>query len=219
MVTGVVMAGVIASPAFAWHPKGIITKYVQNVSASGEKADANDTASAVSAKPGDTLKYTIVVQNNGDTASNGNNDMHYVKLTDTLPAGVELVSDASKRTIKEDLGILKPGQKATKEYLVKVTSQVNGDVIKNTACFTGDSEVKDNPQAGCDPAVITVSVPPKTPEPPKETPKQPEPPKEQPKELVNTGPGNFLVPAGIAASLGYAGNLLRLKLRANKRQS
>ena len=35
-------------------------------------------------------------------------------------------------------------------------------------------------------------------------------------KLAATGPANVLVPAGIATSLGYAGNMLRLKRRTSQ---
>jgi len=157
-----ILALTSASPALAWHPKGEITKYVQNQTTNSALADANTSAQAVAAKPGDVLKYVIEVRNTGAASSNGSNDMAFVKLTDTLPAGVELVGNSSQRTISESLGTIKPGQKVTKEYQVKVTSKTDGDVITNKACFTGDSEVKDNPQSGCDNAVVKVNVPEET---------------------------------------------------------
>lgn len=209
-VTGVLMAGAIVAPAYAWHPKGGIIKYVQNQTTGGAMADANDKATAVSTKPGDLIKYTIVISNTASAAANGDNDMYYTKLTDTLPAGVELSNDPTKRVITESLGMLKPGQTVTKEYILKVTSTKDGDVITNEACFTGDSKVNDNPQKGCNPAVITVTVPP-TPTPPPTPPQTPQPPKETPKVMPATGAANLLAPVGIVTILGYAGNLLRLK--------
>jgi uncharacterized repeat protein (TIGR01451 family) len=217
-ITGVAMAASFATPALAWHPKGQIIKYVTNQTAGGAMSDANDAAHGVTAKQGDVLKYTIVVSNIGDAASNGYNDMAKTKLTDTLPAGVELVSDASKHDITEDLGTIKPGQKVTKEYVVKVTSDKEKDVITNKACFTGDSTANDNPQSGCDNAVVTVvnekpQTPPTTPEQPK--PETPAPEQPAPEVLPNTGVGAIAVPAGIVSILGYAGNMLRIK-RKNK---
>lgn len=218
VVAGAIVAGAVSSTALAWHPKGVITKYVQNVTTGSQMADANTAVDAVSTKPGDLVTYTITIENTGTINQDNSNDMYFTKLTDTLPAGVELASNPSKRVITEDIGIVKAGQKVTKQYTLKVTSTKDGDIITNTACFTGDSEVKDNPQSGCNPAVITVTVP-KTPETPKENPKEPEQPRqEQPvAKLADTGPGNFLVPAGLVTGLGYAGNLLRLKRRASKR--
>lgn len=232
-VTGVVAASAVATPALAWHPKGVIKKSVQNQTAGTALSDANDAKTAVAAKPGDTLKYVIEVSNAGATGNS--NEMHFTKLTDTLPAGVQLVADPAKRAISEDLGVIKPGAKVTKEYLVKVTSSKNGDLITNKACFTGDSEVKDNPQKGCDDANVTVKVPeePKKPEQPKtpETPKAPEAPKPEapastppqvlsaeapaPQELPKTGASAALAPLAAIVSGGaaYAGRMLVVKRR------
>jgi uncharacterized repeat protein (TIGR01451 family) len=223
-VTGVLAATAIASPAFAWHPKGTIKKSVQNQTTGSALSDANGASAAVAAKPGDVLKYVIVVSNTGD-ASSSSNDMYYTKLTDSLPAGVQLVSDPSKTSIAEDLGTIKAGKNVTKEYLVKVTSTKDGDVIENKACFTGDSQVKDNPQQGCDVADVKVSVP-KTPEQPKtpETPATPETPKTEtpatpaattPAALPSTGASEFFAPIAAIGSAGvaYAGRLLTIKRR------
>lgn len=209
VASGVVVASAMTSTAYAWHPKGQIKKFVQNQTQNSALADANDTKSAVSTKPGDTLKYVIEVSNVGSPASNGYNDMAKTVMTDTLPAGVELVSNSAQRTITENLGTLKPGQKVTKEYLVRVTSTKDKDVVTNKACFTGDSAVNDAPQQGCDPAVITVTVPPK-PEPPK-TPEPPVQPSvvpqvqgkgvEVPAELPKTGLGSI---AGIFTGISGA---------------
>lgn len=208
-VSGAILAGSISSTVFAWHPEVKITKYVTNITANGQKTDANDAASAVSTKPGDTIKYTMVIENPAPAAQNGHNDLHFTKMTDELPAGVELLNDTTTRKIVEDLGVLKPGQKVTKEYTLKVTSTKDADVISNEACVTGDSEVKDAPRKDCDKAVIKVTVPPKTPEPPKETPKAP------PQVLPVTGPGHVVAVGGAVTVLGYLGNLLRIK--RNKR--
>jgi uncharacterized repeat protein (TIGR01451 family) len=217
-VTGVLVStvgtGVFAADVLAWHPKGIIKKSVMNQTTGSALSDANDAATAVAAKPGDTLKYVIEVRNDGSTGKS--NEMHFTKLTDTLPAGVELVSDPSKRDITEDLGVIKPGEKVTKEYLVKVTVSKDG-LIKNEACFTGDSEVKDNPQKGCDTANVTVTVPPK--EEPKPQPK-PETPAPQPQvkgaeTLPETGASSILAPLAAFGSgaVAYAGRLISLKRR------
>jgi uncharacterized repeat protein (TIGR01451 family) len=201
-ITGVVLAGSLAAPAFAWHPEVKITKYVQNQTAGSQMEDANDATSAVATKPGDTIKYTMVIENTAEAHDLNHNDLHYTKLADKLPAGVELVSDAAKREITEDLGVLKPGQKVTKEYLLKVTSTKDGDVILNEACVTGDSQVKDAPRKDCDTAVVKVKVP--------------TVPQVLPKEMPVTGPANIVATAGTITILGYLGNLLRLKRRASK---
>lgn len=205
VVSGLVASSVAfaaAAPVLAWHPKGIIVKKVQNQTTASQESDANTAAAAVATKPGDIVKYIIGVSNIATPASNGYNDMHFTVLTDTLPAGVELVADPAKRTITEDLGVLKPGETKTREYLVKVTSTTNGALIDNKACFTGDSKVKDKPQADCDNAIIKVNVPTPTPpvEPPKEAPKTPEP---TPAVLPATGPEAILAGATGIAGLGY----------------
>ncbi len=213
MVTAsVVTAAIVASPALAWHPKGVIVKYVENTTVGAAKSDANDAAHAVAAKPGDVLKYTIVVRNDGAADSKGYNDMAKTVMTDTLPAGVELASDPSTRTITENLGLIKPGQSVTKEYLVKVTASKDG-TIENKACFTGDSTASDNPQKGCDVADVKVTVPetpPKTPEQPQqpqtpETPQKTETPAAPAAELPNTASGVVLGGLTGAGAIGVAG--------------
>jgi uncharacterized repeat protein (TIGR01451 family) len=201
LLTGVIVATTMSASVLAWHPEGQIKKYVQN-------QDANTVQTAVSAKPGDVLKYTVEVSNVGQASNDGYNDMHYTVLTDTLPAGVELVSNPAQRQITENLGVLKPGQKVTKEYLVRVTSKTDKDVITNKACFTGDSEVKDNKQSGCDPAVVTVTVPeePETPEEPK-TPEQPAKGAD-PQVLPATGPASVATIFTGTTGLGYAAHRL-----------
>ena len=215
-VTGVFIAVTVAAPVLAWHPKGVIKKSVQNQTTASSLSDANNAASAVEAKPGDILKYVIEVSNTGNTGKT--NEMHFTKLTDTLPAGVELVSDPAKRQITEDLGVIAPGQKVTKEYIVKVTSTKNSDIIENKACFTGDSEVKDQPQQGCDTANVKVNVPKEQPKP--ETPKPEQPKTETPAvqgvtTLPQTGAESFIAPlaALTAGSAAYAGRMLVVKRR------
>ncbi|HSX17184.1 MAG TPA: hypothetical protein VLH86_03730 [Patescibacteria group bacterium] len=217
-VTGLVMAGAITGQAFAWHPVAKINKSVQNQTTGSAMVDANDAASAVAAKPGDLLKYTIVVWNDGQPDSKGYNDLAKTIMSDTLPAGVELVSNPSQRDITENLGTLKPGQKVTKEYVVKVTSTKDKDLIVNNACVDGNSTANDNKQHQCDVADVKVSVP----TPPVTPPTTPTPPVTPPQILAaattlpNTGAGNLLLPAGIVGGLGYVGNMLRLKRRAAK---
>lgn len=207
VLTGVVIAAAFTGTAAAWHPKGVIKKLVQNQTTNSAVTDANTASVAVAAKPGDVLKYVIQVSNNGNPDSRGWNDMTKTVMTDTLPAGVELVSDPAQRTIQVSLGTLKPGQTVTKEYLVKVTATKKG-VIENKACFTGDSAVNDSPQEGCDVANVKVDVPvvpepPKTPEPPVQPPVS-TPPAVLPAELPKTGPANVVgIFAGVSG-LGYA---------------
>lgn len=219
ILAGTIGTAIFAIDALACHPKGIIQKSVMNQTTGSALSDANDDASAVAAKPGDILKYVIEVRNDGIA---GNNDMFSTKLTDTLPAGVELVSDPSKHEITEDLGKIKPGEKIIKEYTVKVTANKDG-VINNEACFTGNTEAKDNPQKGCDNAKVKVTVPveqPKvetktttpvvtTPTPNVQTPSTPV------TSLPSTGASELLAPIAAAASgvAAYAGRLMHIKRR------
>ena len=201
VILGVVTVIGLSTSAFAWHPEGKIIKKVQNVTSSSSLSDANDDGTAVAAKPGDTLKYVIEVKNVGKAASNGYNDMAKTVMTDELPAGIELVSNPSQRKITEDLGVLKPGESKTKEYLVKVTANKTGS-IKNTACFTGDSKANDNAQKGCDAAVVKVTIP----STPPTLPTTPKPPVvDIPVELPKTGAAeNVFLTAAILGVLFYA---------------
>jgi uncharacterized repeat protein (TIGR01451 family) len=98
-IIGAITIAGLTTTAFAWHPKGAITKKVQNVTTSGVLSEADTANDAVKAKPGDVLKYVIEVSNVGLADKSGNNDMAKTVMTDTLPAGVELVGNATKRTI------------------------------------------------------------------------------------------------------------------------
>lgn len=198
----VVTAAIVVSPALAWHPKGVIVKYVENQTTGTVKSDANDAATAISAKPGDVLKYTIVVSNTGAAASNGDNDMAKTVMTDTLPAGIQLVSAPSARTINENMGTIKPGQSVTKEYLVTVTASKDG-VIENKACFTGNSTANDNPQSGCDVADVNVTVP-QTPVTPPVQPQQPAAPAPA-QALPDTASGLALGGLAGTGTIGAAG--------------
>lgn len=217
-VSGVIavgLVGIVAAPALAWHPEGKIIKKVQNVTSKSELSDANDANSAVAAKPGDILNYVITVSN-AQTNDDGKNDMVNTILKDTLPEGVELVSNAGARDITENLGTLKPKQSVTKEYQVKVTA-TKDTVITNKACFTGNTAVNDNPQSGCDTAVIKVTVPKEEEKPPvtppttttPETPKTPEAPAATTEALPETGPASTIALALVAIVAGYVVALKR----------
>jgi uncharacterized repeat protein (TIGR01451 family) len=217
-ITGIAAAGLIVAPALACTPKGKITKYVTNVTTGSQMVDANTVADALVVHPGDTLTYTIVVGNDGGTTKDDADAMIETIMTDTLPAGVTAVSGTSN--INENIGRISEHSKVTKTYNVTVNKDVkDGDVINNKACYTGKATDHNSKvdQAGCDVAIVKVSVPPV--QPPVQPPKTPELPKETPKveaasvELPVTGVGNLFVPAGVAAGVGYVGNLLRLKRR------
>jgi len=213
-IAGLLASFVVAAPAMAWNPKGTIVKKVQNITAGSELVDANTADSAVEAKPGDIIRYVITISNTAAAADKQDNDLAFVKMTDTFPAGIEMVDTPQTRTVTETIGTIVPQKSITKEYQFKVTSTTNGEVITNKACFDGNSIVKDKPQQGCDDAVIKVKVPetpkpPVTPEVPKtpETPKTPEAPKtpETPQVIPKTGAETALISGGLGLTgIGYA---------------
>jgi hypothetical protein len=199
-LTAVAIAAV-PTAALAWHPKGTIKKEVMNVTQNIAYSDANTSAAAVNAKPGDTLKYRITVSNVAEPASKEWNDLHFVVMTDKMPVGI--VSAGTE--IKENIGLILPKKSVVKEYQVKVSANADG-LVKNTACFTGDSKVKDNPQKGCDDAYIKVTKPVSTPSP---TPTPTATPVVTPTPTVTptAGKGGEVLPAtlpetGAAAALG-----------------
>lgn len=210
-VASVVLAVGVAFPALAWHPEGEIIKKVQNETTGSSLSDANFVDEAVAASPGDILKYSITISNVAAPAEGQGNDMAFIALTDNLPAGLEIIEGNTS----DNYDLITPGNSVTKEFRVKVTSNVDGEVITNTACFEGDSVVKDNPQEGCDDAVVIVEVPeeetpevPVTETPVEETPEEvteEQKPVPQPEKLPATGPAAiFGATAGISA-LTYAG--------------
>lgn len=214
-VTSVLIASAIAAPVFACHPIGSIVKTVQDQTTGSVVSDANTAADAVTAKSGDTLLYTVTVKNSGATASNGDNDMLNVTLTDNLPAGLQLVSTDGSTS----MGTIKPGQSAVVKYTVKVTDSTDGDTITNEACYNGKSKDNNDNQSGCDNAVIKVSVPAApTPAPaPTPTPTPQPQPTPTPVTLPNTGSTALSASlfVGGTAVVAYALNLLRLKFRSN----
>lgn len=221
VVTGVAIAGVMVSPVLACHPQGTIVKEVQDNTTNSAMVDANSAENALMVNQGDVLTYTVTVSNREtQEGSKHQADMVNTMLTDTLPAGVELVGSPSQRQISENIGTIKANGSTTKQYQVKVTETEDGAVLTNKACFRATSNLgKSDDQSGCDTAIVKVHVPPTpTPTPvPTPTPTPiptPTTPAPQPTVLPNTGAGNFIAPAAILSVLGYAGYLLRLKRRA-----
>jgi uncharacterized repeat protein (TIGR01451 family) len=228
LLSSVALVGVITpligvQTAFAWHPVGVITKSIQNQTTGSTLQDANDSAHAVSAKTGDTLRYVIEVRNDGAACGCNTNDMANVVVTDVLPQGLQLVSDPSLTTLTANLGTIKPQTKVTKEFIVKVTETKDAKLIENKACFTGNSTVNDNPQNGCDTADVVTKLPPVvTPQPPvtptptpNPTPTPPAAPvvKAETTQLPNTGAGNAIAFALAASTVGYFGSRLILSKR------
>ena len=220
-VISIIATTMIAAPAFACKPVGSIVKSVQDQTTNSATATSNSTTNALTVNSNDSLLYTITVKNSGAPESNGDDDMLNVQLTDTLPSGVQLVSDSSQTKISESLGTIKPGDSVTKTYSVKVTDDTNGAVLTNTACYSGGSMDNLDNQSGCDTAVVKVNVPAPTPTTPPATTTTPTTPSttapsaSAPTTLPNTGSTAFsasilVISTAVAA---YALNLLRVKFQ------
>lgn len=235
-MSSLIIAGVAAMPvlARAWEPKGAISTKVQNITSNSILADANEEGQAIIARPGDALKYTVEVSNTAEDGGADGNDMVDVKVSVTLPAGVEMADNSGKRTFEEDLGTIKPGQKTVKEYSVKVIASQNGIVLDASARFTGNSSANNSPQQGQDAAKVKVVVPAATPKPeapaPTPAPAAPaaaaktETPAVADDALPQTGPAAGLGAAAGLSALGYAGHMysrskrgLRTALRLTKK--
>lgn len=221
--TGVVMAALVVVPAFACRPQGKIVKSVQDVTSKSAVSDANDAAHALSVTQGDILTYTVTVSNQEtEVGSKGEDEMTNTVLTDTLPAGVELVSNPGQNTITENLGTIKAKGSVTKSYQVKVTATTDGATLTNKACYTSNSNLGSQyNQNGCEVAVVKVTVP-KTPTPPvtppvtptpttptPTTPATPTPEAPAPATLPSTGATTYLAPiaAVVTAAAGYVARL------------
>ena len=163
-VTASALAVLSTGVALAWHPNGVITKGVTNVTAGDTVIAAADTTGmAITAKPGDTLKYTIVLKNDSPT-SNSYDDLLVTKFEDTLPAGVTLVNGKTS----ENLGTVKAKQSITREITVKVNGNVKDDtILDNKVCFAGEAtnHERGTQQSRCDHAIVKVTVPKTTPSP------------------------------------------------------
>ena len=110
---------------------------------------ADDNAHALEVDYTDVLKYEISIVNDGTT------NIDNVVMTDTLPAGVTLASNPSKRDFSVNYGTIVPGTPKIYTLTIKVDNNVaNGTYINNKACFTANAG-----QKGCDTAVIKVKKP------------------------------------------------------------
>lgn len=158
-ISGVAIAAAMVTPVLAWAPKGTIVKTVQDLTTNSAVASSDGSNGTLTVMPGDTLRYTVIVSNIGEPRDDHHDDMAFTEMTDSLPSGVELISNPSEHQIKEDMGTIVPGANVTKQYEVKVTDQTDGDTISNEACFTGDSTQKDSPQHGCATVVVKVKTP------------------------------------------------------------
>jgi len=215
LITGATLSGVtaailVATPVLACHPQGYIQKQVQDITTNSAIVDANSASSALNVNSGDSLVYTITVSNKGAVAKNGDDDMINTVVTDKLPAGLNLTSDANQRTVTLNLGTIKPGATVSKTIAVTVSSTQDGVVIDNQACYNGVGVDNKTTQNGCDDAVVKVSVPvkPVTPV----TPVTSVTPAVQGDTTVttlpNTGAGNVMGIALATTVLGYVGSLV-----------
>lgn len=127
-------------------PFGQIYKRV--ILADGSSVAADDRAHAAAQKTGATFKYQVTVTNNGHAA------MTNVVVKDSLPAGIELVSNPSNRNITHSMGTIAASTAKSLTMTVRVTDKQNGKYIENIACFTADQN-----QKGCNNAWIKVNAP------------------------------------------------------------
>jgi uncharacterized repeat protein (TIGR01451 family) len=152
------LAAYMTLPALAVEqPSTLFTHKVQNQTTNSETVDANSADQALTAKNGDVLKYTVTLSNTAKATIEDDAELINGVITNSLPAGIELVSDPQKRTISENLPAIKAGRSVTKQYLAKVTGK-EGDVITSKACFTAKYTNKSDNQAACDDAVIKVAA-------------------------------------------------------------
>jgi uncharacterized repeat protein (TIGR01451 family) len=112
------------------------------------------TASAATAKPGETLTYTLGVENKGASES------PTVTVTDTLPASLDYVSDdggctvSAGREITCELGPLASGATKTIHVLTAVAASAGG-AIANTAVVSGPNF---DPEPSNDQSIATTAV-------------------------------------------------------------
>ena len=142
--------------AAACHPLGVIQKDVQDTTTGSALIKADTAGSALTVHPGDTVVYHITVSNQ---ATGDQDQMISTVITDTLPAGLKLVKEDSFQ-----VGTVAQRKSVTATVTVQVTA-TTAQVIKNQACFTGDSLDHKQPQKGCDLAYVNVVVPTPTPTP------------------------------------------------------
>lgn len=216
VISSVIIPLASTGVAFACHPQGTIVKTVQNITTNSKVSDANSVSTAVTAKPGDVLRYTITIKNGAGSDAKGSNDMINTVMTDTLPAGVALVGSSASSTITENFGTVASGKSVTKSYDVKVTSTTDNAVLTNKACFVGDSKTTKSAQKGCDIADVVVDVLVVTPTPtptPKPTPVVPASTTVQtPTVLPNTGVGsNIVVLASVTGIFGYVASRIYMR--------
>lgn len=185
-------------------PEGKIAKEV--IADNGEFIGADARIVAVTRKPGETFQYRILVENKG------NAPLTNVVVRDTLPAGIELVSDPARREIEHPMADIPAGAARVLNLTVRVTSQKDDEYINNIACFSAAGGQKD-----CNNAYIRTDVPPAA-APAAVTPPVPEQPSAspavvQPVRLPEAGSGVLAAVAG----MGALGLSLRSYLSSRRR--
>ncbi|MBQ0012856.1 MAG: DUF11 domain-containing protein [Clostridiales bacterium] len=137
------------------------TKISNNYVVTAADLEFNKVASSQTIEPGGTLTYTITVKN---TRTNPKEIAKGIKITDTLPTGVTLLTtgglSADKGTannsgndITWEIAELGPGVTATLTIKVTVSSDLNLTQLKNTAKITevgGKEDPKTSPTAPTD---------------------------------------------------------------------
>jgi uncharacterized repeat protein (TIGR01451 family) len=215
-VTSIVVATAIAAPVLACYPQGKIVKTVQD-NTTGSAVVHNGNSNPLSVNQGDTLTYTVTISNQETQEGDQHQaDMTNVVLTDTLPVGVQLISDPSQTTITEKIGTIPANGKKVVAYPVKVTATQDGELLENKACYTSESNLGSKyDESNCDYAYVSVHVPvqpPSTPTPPT-TPSTPQTPTSLP-DTGSTALSTSLFVGGTTI-VAYGLNVLRLKLRSN----
>jgi hypothetical protein len=224
-IAGNLLSAVVAA---AQDPKVSIKLAVQNQTTNSELSPADNKDSALVAKPGDILKYVVTITNESEESQDNKNDFVSAKVISALPASIELVSNVDTREINEDLGTIKPGKTATKQFVVRVAAKDAGS-IESKACFTGRYDAQNKPQSDCESAFVAVSVPaaekPATPAPTTPAPvnneaeakptETPEPAASGKGDLPTTGPSDLIAPLAALGTggLAYTGRLIALKRR------
>lgn len=171
-ITSLIAVLTMSGTTYAWHPQAMITKSEQDTTTTSNtvsataavtvdnKTDNESAQQGITVAPGDVLSYTITIKNPAGAAANQDNDLANITVTDTLPKGVSLTTDASKTQIVETLADLAPGQSKTYQYSVTVTDQTEGDVLTNKACIEGSSANNDvTGLQACSSVTVKVSVP------------------------------------------------------------
>lgn len=176
-----------------------------------ELAKTTDTAAP---QPGATVTFTLTLTNHGPSAATN------AQVTDTLPAGLTLVSAPGCTAAGSDVtcaaGTLAAGDQRAFPVTVRVADSLAGHTVTNTA--TASSDIPDPVAAnGTDEATLDVGTPTPAPNPPTTptapAPEQSEAPSEAPPSP--SGPPPVTGPSGPGATPPTGGRA-QAKLRVRK---